>query len=145
MHMQRPQTVGYLTDSPAATAAWVIDTLNSWTDHDGNLEDAYLRGQLLTLLSIYWFTNTLASLVRLYAERIRRPWTPVREGEPLIPPPTAIASYPHESGGFPRRQLAGYFNLQRYMRMDALGAHFPEVEDPGALSADITEFLYSLS
>ena len=76
MHVTRPQTIAYLTDSPAAMAAWIVEKLYSWSDHGGELEDVYSRDQILTTLSIYWFTRSLGSSARFYAESIRRPRTP---------------------------------------------------------------------
>ena len=59
----RPQTLGYaLTDSPVGQLAWIVEKFEEWTDPAAALpEDAVDRDQLLTNVSIYWFTGTGAS------------------------------------------------------------------------------------
>lgn len=143
MQATRPQTVAYLTDSPAAVAGWIVEKLHSWTDHSGNFETAYPRDKVLTTLSIYYLTHSLGSSARLYAESLRRPWIPLHEGMPVITVPTAVAAYPKEPAATPRRWTEGYFNLQRYTTMER-GGHFPAIEDPVGLSAEISEHFSSL-
>jgi len=139
MHVTRPQTVAYLTDSPAAMAAWIVEKLHGWSDHGGDLEDAYPRERILTTLSIYWFTRSIGSSARFYAESVRRPWAPSNDGSPVVAVPTAVAAYPKEIGATPRKWAEGYFNLRRYTLMDR-GGHFPAVENPKSLTSDITAF-----
>src|SRR5262249_33214930 len=53
----RPQTVATgLLDSPAAQAGWIVEKFRAWTDCGGDVESAFTRDQLLTNISIYWFT-----------------------------------------------------------------------------------------
>ena len=43
-HATRPQTIGYaLVDSPVALAAWIGEKFLAWTDNDGHPEDAVAR------------------------------------------------------------------------------------------------------
>ena len=63
----RPQTLAYLTDSPAAVGAWIVEKIHAWTDHDGDLEDAYPRAQILATLSLYWLTGTFGTAARTAA------------------------------------------------------------------------------
>jgi len=144
MHVHSPQTVAYLADSPAASAAWLIDKVHAWTDHDGDLESAYPRDQLLTLLSIFWFTNSIGSAARLYAESFRTPWTPPTGRSPLIAVPTAVAAYPRESGAYPRSWVEQYVDLRRWTARPR-GGHFPAVEDAAGLAADIAAFFSELA
>ena len=144
MHATKPQTVAYLTDSPVAVAAWIVEKLHGWSDHNGNVEDAYPRDRILTTLSIYWFTNTLGSSARFYAESLQNPWQPSREGMPVITVPTGVAAFPKEVAQVPRRWVEQYFNLRRYQRMNR-GGHFPAVENPSGLASEIRAFFASLS
>lgn len=139
MHATRPQTVAYLTDSPAAVAGWIVEKIHDWSDHTGNHETAYSREKILTTLSIYWFTRSLGSSARFYAESLRRPWSASRAGSPVITVPTAVAAYPKEPASTPKRWTEEYFNLQRYTVMER-GGHFPAVEDPAGLSEEIAKF-----
>lgn len=70
-HLQRtkPQTVSYgLTDSPVGLAAWIVEKFRSWSDCGGDVERAFTRDELLTNISIYWFTATIGSSIRIYRE-----------------------------------------------------------------------------
>jgi epoxide hydrolase len=72
-HATKPQTIGYaLVDSPVALAAWVIEKVWSWTDHDGNVERVLTRDELLDNLMLYWLPRAGASSARLYWESIRQ-------------------------------------------------------------------------
>jgi hypothetical protein len=56
----RPQTLGYaLNDSPAGLAAWILEKWRAWGDSDGDLEVRFSRGFLLTMLTLYWVTETI--------------------------------------------------------------------------------------
>ncbi|WP_433009675.1 epoxide hydrolase family protein [Kribbella sp. CA-294648] len=61
--MTRPQTLAYsLNDSPVGQLAWIVEKFAEWTDPAHKLpEDAVDRDQLLTNVSLYWFTGSGAS------------------------------------------------------------------------------------
>ena len=65
LHMQatRPQTLGYsLNDSPLGLLAWIVEKFHEWTDPAVELpEDAVGRDELLTNVSLFWFTGSGAS------------------------------------------------------------------------------------
>jgi pimeloyl-ACP methyl ester carboxylesterase len=66
----RPHTLAFaLNDSPAGLAAWLVDKYRSYSDCDGDVETAFTRDELLTEISTYWLTGTIASASRLYYER----------------------------------------------------------------------------
>lgn len=143
LHTTRPQTIAYLGDSPAATAAWLVEKLHDWTDHDGDFETAYPRERVLTTLSLYWFTNSMGSVARLYAESFRTPWTPRNDARPVFGVPTAVAAYPREPAAVPRKWVESQFDLRRYTVMDR-GGHYPAVEAPESLGRDIAGFFAEL-
>ncbi|MDQ0727844.1 epoxide hydrolase family protein [Microbacterium sp. W4I20] len=62
LHIQatRPQTVAYgLNDSPVAQLAWIVEKFREWTDPAAALpEDAVDIDRLLTTVSIFWFTQS---------------------------------------------------------------------------------------
>jgi epoxide hydrolase len=139
----RPQTIAYLNDSPAALASWVVEKLHAWTDHSGDLYDAYPREQALTLLSLYWLTGTFGSAARFYAESMRRPAAVGGDSKPVIVVPTGVAAFPKENTQVPRRWVEEYFQLERYTRIGR-GGHFPAVENPVALAAELNAFFTAL-
>jgi hypothetical protein len=70
----KPQTLAAgLTDSPAGLAAWVGEKWWAWSDQDDTGEPLVPREDLLTALSLYWFTGTIGSASRLYYESARDP------------------------------------------------------------------------
>jgi hypothetical protein len=72
LHLQstRSRTIAYgLTDSPVAQLAWIVEKFREWTNPGANLpEQAVDRDQLLTNVSLYWFTRTGASAANFLYE-----------------------------------------------------------------------------
>lgn len=76
-HLQatKPDTLGHgLTDSPVGLLAYILEKYSSWSfdfkekilgSPSGNLEE-FNKDDLLTITSIYWFTNSISSSMRLY-------------------------------------------------------------------------------
>jgi pimeloyl-ACP methyl ester carboxylesterase len=66
----RPDTIGAaLTDSPVGQLAWIAEKFQSWTNPSADTpDDAVDRDQLLTNISIYWFTRSGASAARFLYE-----------------------------------------------------------------------------
>jgi pimeloyl-ACP methyl ester carboxylesterase len=135
---KNPQTLGYgLTDSPAGLAGWIVEKFFAWTDHDGDLEQAVTRDQILTNLTVYWVTQTINSSVRLYCESRRSDrFGPMGE---FVSTPTAAAVFPREMFRIPRAYAEAAFNLRRYTRFDR-GGHFAALEEPDLLIDDIRSF-----
>ena len=65
----RPQTVGYgLNDSPAGLAAWILEKWRGWSDSAGDIEATFSRDFLLTIVTLYWVTQTITSSMREYVD-----------------------------------------------------------------------------
>jgi hypothetical protein len=62
-----------LNDLPAGLAAWIVDKFRSWSDCDGDLERRVTRDEILTAISLYWFTRSMPSVIRIYWEGRQRP------------------------------------------------------------------------
>jgi microsomal epoxide hydrolase len=139
----RPQTLAYgLTDSPAGLAAWIAEKFRTWSDCDGVIENAISRDDLLTNISLYWFTGAIGSSFWPYYARMHGPW-PIPEGK-TVDVPTGYAEFPREILR-PPRSLAKrtYTNIQRWSVMDK-GGHFAALEQPGPLAAEIVKFFDAL-
>lgn len=131
----RPQTLGFaLNDSPAGLAAWILEKFHGWTDHSGDPETAVSRDDMLTNLSVYWFTSSIASSMRLYYENRQHPSDPPAPG--FIQTPTAVAAFPGELYLPPRDWIERAYNLQHYSVQER-GGHFAALEAPELLLADI--------
>ncbi|MBO3749673.1 epoxide hydrolase [Streptosporangiaceae bacterium NEAU-GS5] len=127
----RPQTVGYLlNDSPAGQLGWIAESFGRWTDLP------YDRDQVLTIASIYWFTRSGVSAARfLYEQAHSEDWG----APPAVPQAFAVF------GADPtvRRLLnppadAHWTEFER-------GGHFPAMEAPEALAADLRAFFGDLA
>ena len=52
----------------AGLLAWIIEKMWRWVD--GELESCISRDELLTNISLFWFTQSITSSMRLYREAI---------------------------------------------------------------------------
>jgi len=130
----RPQTLAYaLVDSPVGQLAWIVEKFKEWTDTDAELpEDAVDIDQLLTNVSLYWFTGSGASAARyLYETAHSTEW-----GAPGTAPQgwAVFAAQPWvRSLMDPDRTIEHWSEFQH-------GGHFPAMEQPDLLTADVRAF-----
>ena len=134
LQSNRPQTIAYsLTDSPVGQLAWIVENFKEWTDQAAELpEDAVDLDQLLTNVSIYWFTRTGASAARfLYETAHSTEW-----GAPGEAPQgwALFAAQP-----FVRAMMDPYQENEHWSEFDR-GGHFPAMEVPDLLVGDIRKF-----
>ena len=137
MQGSRPQTLGYgLNDSPIGLAAWIIEKYRAWSDCGGDVESVFSKDELLTNISIYWFTQTITSSFRPYFDTNHNPspppWLP-------IPVPTAVAVFPADIARPPREFAERSYNVVQWTEMPR-GGHFAALEQPDLLAADIRRF-----
>ena len=135
----RPQTLAYaLTDSPAGQLAWIVEKFKEWTDPANQLRDlAVDRDQLLTNVSVYWFTRSGASAAQFIYEAAHA----VREWGAPSPAPTGFAVF--GEGSLLRRALDPEHKVEHWSEFDR-GGHFPAMEVPELLVGDIRAFFRPL-
>jgi len=138
----KPQTVAYgLNDSPAGLAAWIVEKWRSWS---GDL-DAVDRDVLLTNLTLFWATQTIATSMRDYYDTR---WHGTGIGpDDRVTVPTAIAVFANElvSEGTPPREWAErLYDVRRWTPMPR-GGHFAPAEAPELLANDIAAFFGDLA
>jgi pimeloyl-ACP methyl ester carboxylesterase len=144
VHLQRtkPQTAAFaLTDSPAGLAAWITEKWWRWSDcadEEGNrdLWRAFERDEILTTLTIYWVTRTIGSSMRLYYETFST--GSVITQPPRIEVPTGVAVF-NEMNRPPRELAEPHYDIRRWTVVDR-GGHFPALENPDVLVAEIRQF-----
>ena len=144
MQGTKPQTLAFaLTDSPSGLAAWIIEKFRTWTDCEGNPENAVSRDEMLANISLYWFSGAIGSAFWPYYARMHGPW-PIAEGK-TIGVPMGYAEFPKEILT-PPRSLAerSYANIKRWSKMTR-GGHFAALEQPEALAREIIAFFADLS
>jgi pimeloyl-ACP methyl ester carboxylesterase len=134
----RPQTLAYgLTDSPIGQLAWIAEKFQDWTDGT-----TISRDQLLTTVMIYWLTATAGSSAQLYFEMADLLPAAGRPAvlPPPLPVPVAVACFAHDSC-LPARGLAEarFPNIVQWSEF-AEGGHFPALEVPELLVADLRAF-----
>jgi epoxide hydrolase len=135
----RPQTLAYgLTDSPAGQLAWIVEKFKEWTDPVNQLrEGAVDRDQLLTNVSVYWFTRSGASAAQFIYEAAHA----AREWGAPSPAPTGFAVF--GEGSLLRRALDPEHRVQHWSEFDR-GGHFPAMEVPDLLVGDLRAFFRPL-
>ncbi len=138
MHATRPQTVGYaLNDSPAGLAAWMLEKFHAWSDRAGSESMPFDLDELLTNVSIYWFTETITSSMRIYRESAGDPL--ILSAGNRIDVPYGVAAFPFELPIQSREIVERVTNLTRWTDMPA-GGHFAAMEEPDRLAAEVLTF-----
>jgi pimeloyl-ACP methyl ester carboxylesterase len=138
-HLQgtKPQTLGYsLVDSPAGLAAWILEKFFAWSDGGSELVERFDIDELLTNISVYWFSGNVAATLRIYKENSAHPLR-FDSGERIVPP-LCFARFPKEIVSPPREWVERAFNVARWTQMRC-GGHFAALEQPAALARDIHE------
>jgi pimeloyl-ACP methyl ester carboxylesterase len=135
----RPQTVAYaLTDSPVGQLAWIVEKFKEWTDPAADLpEDAVDRDQLLTNVSVYWFTGTGASAAQfLYETAHAQDWP----GPSDVPQGWAVFA---ANDDLVRRLVDPDGRIEHWSEFDR-GGHFAAMEAPDLLVEDVRAFFRTL-
>jgi epoxide hydrolase len=122
----RPQTIGYgLVDSPLLQLAWIAEKFEAWTDLP--IE----RDQLLTTVSLYWFTGSGATAAHtLYDQAHSSDWG----APPAVPQGFAVFGADETVRKLvPAPPNAHWTEFER-------GGHFPAMEAPTQLAGDLQAF-----
>jgi pimeloyl-ACP methyl ester carboxylesterase len=126
----RPQTIGYgLADSPLLQLAWIAEKVHEWTDLPVD------RDQLLTTVSLYWFTGSGATAAHtLYEQAHSSDWG----APPAVPQGFAVFGADETVRKLvPAPPGAHWTEFER-------GQHFPAMEAPAQLAADLQAFFTPL-
>jgi epoxide hydrolase len=138
----RPHTVAYpLADSPVGQLAWVVEKFKDWAQAPNVPEDAVDRDVLLTIASIYWFTNTAGSSAQFYFDNLD--YLPRADAIGRFAPlsqPLGIAVYPGALFKPVRRLVERDFpTLVQWKEYDR-GGHFAALEEPDLFVEDLQDF-----
>ncbi len=147
----RPQTLAYsLNDTPVGQLAWIVEKFQAWTDPAARLpEDAVDRDQLLTNVSIFWFTGSGASSAHATYEGMQAFRAMVAQQSQgsgaqqseQSGPPTGVAVFAADNT---IRSLFDPGNRISHWSEFDRGGHFPAMEVPNLLIGDIREFFSKL-
>ncbi|MFF4398515.1 epoxide hydrolase family protein [Streptomyces sp. NPDC001480] len=120
----RPNTLAVaLGDSPAGLAAWIVEKLESWSDHA-----AFTQDELLTWVTAYWVTGTIGTSFATYTEPVVLP--------DRIDAPTVLSVFPRDIKPEPRSYAEVFLNIREYVEHSA-GGHFAAWEQPEAYADDL--------
>ena len=139
-HIQgtKPQTLAYgLNDSPAGLASWIVEKYRTWSDCGGDVERSYTKDELLTIVTIYWVTQTISSSTRMYFENQKNLW--VMDKDQKVPAPAGMAMFPQEISKPPREWGERSYDVRRWTEMTQ-GGHFAALEEPQLLAQEIRAF-----
>ena len=130
----RPQGIAYaLTDSPVAQLVWIAEKFKEWTDPEAELpEDAVDRDQLLTNVSLYWFTRTGASAANFLYEA-------AHSSEWLAPSGTPQGWAVFAADAIMRRLLDPEQQIEHWSQFER-GGHFAAMEAPDLLVEDVRAY-----
>ena len=157
----RPQTLAYaLTDSPVGQLAWIAEKFHEWTDPAQVAPDeAVDRDQLLTNVSLYWFTRSGASTAHAVydgmrawrafaAQQVAAAGEPGAEGsgsdsgwEAPAGPPTGVAVFAADTT---IRSLLDRDGTIAHWSEFERGGHFAAMEAPDLLAGDLQAFFRPL-
>jgi pimeloyl-ACP methyl ester carboxylesterase len=150
LHMQatRPQTLAFsLADSPVGQLAWIVDRFWAQTDPAAELpEDTVDRDQLLTNVSLYWFTGSGATSANGTYEGMQA-WRQMvaaqtqsgeEAGDYASGPPKAVAVFAGDTTIRGVMDPAG--TIEHWSEFDR-GGHFPAMETPELLTGDLRDFV----
>jgi hypothetical protein len=151
LHLQssRPQTLAYaLTDSPVGQLAWIVEKFHEWTDPAKELPDeAVDRDQLLTTVSIFWFTGAGASAAhatydgmqawRAMAASAATSSAATTDHNPAAGPTMGYAVFAADTTIRVLADPSG--QVEHWSEYDS-GGHFPGMETPDLLVTDIRSF-----
>ena len=137
-HRTKPLTLAYsLNDSPVGLCAWIVEKFYGWSDCNGDIESVFTKDELLSNVSLYWFTETIHSSIRLYNENSK---VPLHFSEKdFVNIPVAIARFHKEEPFPPRKFIERGYNIKHWTDFSK-GGHFAAMEQPTLLANDILQF-----
>jgi pimeloyl-ACP methyl ester carboxylesterase len=160
-HLQAtwPDSIGHgLTDSPVGLLAYVLEKYSSWSFNfeteirgkaDGGL-NKFDKDELLTIITLYWTTNSITSSIRLYKNSVnylidRSPWPKNKMAHSVVSKNVALG-YQYFSNDiffFPKSVVEfKYPNLKSYSIVKG-GGHFAAFQNPKLAADDFIKFISS--
>jgi len=141
VHTREPQTLAAaLHDSPAGMMAWLLKSRHFWRDFrsGADVRSSFSEEFLLTTFSLYWYTETLWSSIRLYRAAAEHPVMPVHDRQPMVEVPTGITFFEHDQTSRSRFWVPDHYNVIR-TSYSAEGGHFAPAEQPLRVVEEIRE------
>jgi pimeloyl-ACP methyl ester carboxylesterase len=130
----KPDTAAFaLTDSPVGLAAWIVEKLHSWSERG---IDGYTMDEVLTNVSIYWFTGSIGPSMRMYRAMAQ---TPAEQLSRRVEVPSGFSIFPADINLPPREWAERTSNVVRFTHPEA-GGHFAPFEVPELYAKELRDF-----
>ncbi|RDW61068.1 hypothetical protein BP6252_12451 [Coleophoma cylindrospora] len=134
----KPNTLGLaLYDNPIGQLAWIGEKYINGSDPRAGTGGSLLNSnEILLSVSLYYLSQCFVSSVYIYAQNpggFSTNYTKARTDAPLL-----FSAFKYNIGFWPPALVAKVGNLVSY-RNHYVGGHFPALENPSALIADLRE------
>jgi pimeloyl-ACP methyl ester carboxylesterase len=139
LQSHRPETIGAaLTDSPVGQLAWIVEKFQTWTNPASKTPDeAVDRDQLLTNVSLYWFTRSGATAARFL-------WEAAHADLDWIAPSGVPSGWVVFNTDRIMRRFMDPHHQMAYWNEHPEGGHFAAMEEPALLIDDLRAFFQDL-
>ena len=131
-----------LNDSPIGLCGWIIEKFHAWSDNNGDIENSFTKQELLANVTLYWFTQTIHSSIRMYHEISNNPLKFGRDD--FVKIPVGFAKFPKEIPTPPRHYIEKGLNIVHWTELPK-GGHFAALEQPKLLADDMIKFFEKLN
>jgi hypothetical protein len=140
LQSHRPDTIAAaLTDSPVGQLAWIAEKFQTWTNPAASTPDqAVDRDQLLTNISIYWFTRSGASAARFL-------WEAAHSGLDWVAQSGVPAGWAVFNTDPLLRRIMDPDHAMPYWSEHTEGGHFAAMEAPALLVDDLRTFFRKIA
>jgi pimeloyl-ACP methyl ester carboxylesterase len=101
------------------------------------VEARYTKDDLLTIVTLYWVTQTIGSSTRMYREHQRTLW--VMGKDEKVPAPAGMALFPQDIARPPCEWGERSYQIVRWEAMPR-GGHFAAWEEPALLAQEVRAF-----
>ncbi|KAJ7054186.1 Alpha/Beta hydrolase protein [Mycena amicta] len=135
----KPNTIGLaLYDNPIGQLAWIGGNIQLWSDPRAGTPPSVLNSTtLLTMVSLYYLTKTFQSSVWVYAQN---PNTFSADYvAPLTDAPLGFSVFEYDLMLWPKEYVNRATNNLAFYNEHDFGGHFPGLDNPPALIADLRE------
>ncbi|KAJ3314749.1 hypothetical protein HDV04_005755 [Boothiomyces sp. JEL0838] len=130
MHGTKPLSVSYgLSDSPVGLLGYLLEKYHDWS------AKLLTDEQILDIVSLYWFTNSISSSVRIYKEYLLKYGIGHMR---YCSKPTGVIMNDHELFVYPRSFVSRSYNLVQWK--EHTKGHFLAMEDPHTLAGEVKKF-----
>lgn len=131
----QPSTIGYsLYDNPVGILSWIVEKFHAWsdprcpafndTDKDASPRSFVSDEEILTIVMIYYLTNSIHASFLPYKESLHFWTTKKNFWEDAKQKPLGYSNFPYELAYGPRSWLSQYGLDWKYYKVHDFGGHF---------------------